>query len=213
MEKESIIIRINKHNLYRGIRIALSLVVFLCFSYLLWNKREYGFTGNMPLYIAGSGNVLSLAALLGFCFGCFDNYNSNWDRKKFMRGQGYMLAGAVIIQIMMNLILYSMGNAFWLWAQYGAVIFAVYRAVLLLALLGLVFLTFRMRNKKRWLYAFLVQGIGIFYSMLIFYMSVGNIDEYEPFHFIVIPYLASVILSGVVYYIHKRRNMDRKAEV
>ena len=29
MEKEAIVITINKHNLYRGIRIALSLAVFL----------------------------------------------------------------------------------------------------------------------------------------------------------------------------------------
>ena len=30
-----------------------------------------------------------------------------------MRGQGYMFAGAVIVQIMMYLILYSMGNSLW----------------------------------------------------------------------------------------------------
>ncbi len=45
MEKESIVLRISKHNLYRGIKIALSLAVFIFFSYVLWNKYEYGSSG------------------------------------------------------------------------------------------------------------------------------------------------------------------------
>lgn len=114
MEKESIVIRISKHNLYRGIEIALSLAVFIYFSYSLWNKYEYGFSDDTVylLFIAGSGAALALAVLLGFCFGCFDT-KDDWDRKKLMRGQGYMFAGAVIVQIMMYLILYSMGNSLW----------------------------------------------------------------------------------------------------
>lgn len=73
MEKESIVIRISKHNLYRGIKIALSLAVFIYFSYSLWNKYEYGFSDDTVylLFIAGSGAALALAILLGFCFCCF----------------------------------------------------------------------------------------------------------------------------------------------
>ncbi len=70
------------------------------------------------LFIAGSGAALALAVLLGFCFGCFDT-KDDWDRKKLFLGQGYMFAGAVIVQIMMYLILYSMGNSLWAWEKYG----------------------------------------------------------------------------------------------
>ena len=124
MEKESIVLRISKHNLYRGIKIALSLAVFIFFSYVLWNKYEYGSSDDTVylLFIAGSGAALALAVLLGFCFGCFDT-KDDWDRKKLMRGQGYMFAGAVIVQIMMYLILYSMGNSLWVWEKYGAFFF------------------------------------------------------------------------------------------
>ncbi len=108
MEKESIVLRISKHNFYRGIKIALSLAVFIYFSYSLWNKYEYGSSDDTVylLFIAGSGAALALAVLLGFCFGCFDT-KDDWDRKKLLLGQGYMFAGAVIVQIMMYLILYS----------------------------------------------------------------------------------------------------------
>lgn len=206
MEKESIVIRINKHSLYRGIRIALSLVVFLYFSYSLWNKYEYGFSDDTVylLFVAGSGAALALAVLLGFCFDCFDNNNDNWDRKKLVRGQGYLLAVAVIIQILMNLILYSMGNVLWAWEKYGAVFFTVYRVVMLAGFIGLVFLAFKMGNQKGRFYLYLVQGIGVFYSMLVFYMFTGNMDEYEPYHFIVVPYFACFVFSNLIYCVIKR---------
>ncbi len=44
-----------------------------------------------------------------------------------------MFAGAVIVQIMMYLILYSMGNSLWAWEKYGAFFFKVYWAVMLVA--------------------------------------------------------------------------------
>ncbi len=206
MEKESIVIRISKHNLYRGIEIALSLAVFIYFSYSLWNKYEYGSSDDTVylLFIAGSGAALALAVLLGFCFGCFDT-KDDWDRKKLMRGQGYMFAGAVIVQIMMYLILYSMGNSLWVWEKYGAFFFKVYWAVMLAALPGLAFLVFKMRNKKEWFYIYLIQGIGILYSMVIFDMFIGNMDVYEPIHFIVIPYICCFLFSNMIYSLVRRK--------
>lgn len=197
--KESIIIRINKCRLYRGIRIALFLAVFLYFSYSLWNRYEYGFSDDTVyrLFIAGSGAALALAVLLGFCFDCFDN-NDDWDRKRLMRGQGCMLAGAVLVQILMYAILYSMGNAMWAWEKYGAFFFKIYGAVMLVVLLGLVFIVFKMRNKKELFYVYLVQGIGILYSLVTFDMFIGNIDEYKPCHFIVIPYICCFLFSNVI---------------
>ena len=207
MEKESIVLTINKHNLYRGIRIALSLAVFLFFSYALWNKYEYGFSDDTVylLYIAGSGAALALAVLLGLCLGCFVDNRDNWDRKRFVWGQGYMIAGAAAVQILMYLILYSIGNAIWVWEKYGAVFFKIYWAVVLAGLIALVFLVFKMRNKKGRFYLYLVQGSGIFYSMVVFDMFIGNMDVYKPYHFIVIPYISCLIFSTGIYLIGKKK--------
>lgn len=208
--KESIIIRIDKCNLYRTIRVALSLVVFLYFSYSLWNRYEYGFSDDTVylLFIAGSGAALALAVLLGFCFDCFDNNNDGWDRKMLMRGQGYMLAGAVIVQILMYIILYSIGNAMWAWEKYGALFFKIYGALMLAVLLGLVFIVFKMRNKKILFHVYLVQGIGILYSMVVFDMFIGNMDEYKPCHFIVIPYICCFLFSNVIYGVIRRKRKE-----
>lgn len=207
MENKPIVIYLYKHTIYRGIGLVLSLVAFLYFSYSLWNRYEYGFSDDTVylLYIAGSGTALSLAVLLGFCFDCFDNNNDNWDRKKLMRGQGYMLAGAVIVQILMHLILYSMGNAMGAWEKFGAVFFTVYWVVVLVVLLGLAFVVCQMRNKKGRFYFYFVQGIGIFFSMVIYGLFIGNMDEYEPFPFIVMPYISCFILSNVIYCVIRRK--------
>ena len=76
---------------------------------------------------------------------------------------------------------------------------------MLAALLGLAFLVFKMRNKKEWFYIYLIQGIGILYSMVIFDMFIGNMDVYEPFHLIVIPYICCFLFSNMIYSLVRRK--------